>query len=349
MTPTEQARIARQILGEETDFGVALGRIGSEWARPVSRHALKGLFRREGLASPSTFLGEPMYQPARGDDTLVELPAAPAPPRFRDTLPVPEWERPTEVADVERILFVPDVHRPYHDEAAFSLAIRVGEAFLANEPRSRRRVVDLGDFADFYKVSDHMKNPHERLSFPREVEDVNHGLDELETLKAGTLDFVEGNHEWRFARYLMQRAPELIGLPSMSVPELFNFAKRGWSYTPYMDHLSIGKLYVTHEEGNAGPYANIRARASFEHNVLIGHTHRLAESYQGNAVGETHVGVMGGWLGSFEKIDYAHRVKARQWSHGVVLGYHERATGVVHLRLVPFIGGRAMVEGQIVR
>ena len=244
-------------------------------------------------------------------------------------------------AGLERILFIPDVHRPYHDAKAWRLMIKAARSF------GPRRLVVLGDFGDFYATSRHDKDPNRRRNLEFEVASMNRGLDELDALGARFKHFVAGNHEHNLERYLMQRAPELFNV--VRVPELLRLRTRGWTYTPYKQHLRIGKLYVTHEVGRAGADAHRQARATFEGNVVIGHTHRMAMHYAGNAKGKARVGAMFGWLGDASKIDYAHRVQAlRDWQLGFGIGFRDRR-GVVHLQACPIINGEVLINGKIVR
>lgn len=242
---------------------------------------------------------------------------------------------------MKRILFVPDTHRPYHDERAWQLMLKAAREFVPNI------VVVLGDFADCYSISAHDKNPTRAESFEEEINDVNKGLDDLEgSTPVAERYFVAGNHEHRLERFLQTNAPPLYSM--LSIPRLLRLKERGWHYTPYQRSLKLGKLHVTHDEGNAGPQAHERARSSFVGNVVIGHTHRMSVSYRGNAQGKAHVGAMFGWLGSLDKIDYMHRVRAQQWQHGFGLGYM-RTNGIVHLESVPIVEGACVVAGKLIR
>ncbi len=208
-------------------------------------------------------------------------------------------------------------------------------------------VVVLGDFADFWAVSQHDRDPARRETFDDEIADANKGLDELEAATPRAVrHFVAGNHEFRLERLLWKQAPQLNSL--VKLPALLRLKERGWRYTPYRQSLRIGKLFVTHDAGNAGAQAHAKARASYESNAVIGHTHRMSVAYQGNARGASHVGAMFGWLGSLDHIDYMHRVTAQQWQHGFGIGYLLKS-GTVHLQAVPIVKGACIVGGSLVR
>jgi hypothetical protein len=144
----------------------------------------------------------------------------------------------------------------------------------------------------------------------------------------------------------MTNAPAVFSM--LKIEKLLRLKERGWHYTPYQRALKIGKLHVTHDEGNAGAQAHERARATFEGNVVIGHTHRMGYSTRGNAKGTAHVGAMFGWLGDLSQIDYMHRVRAQQWQLGFGVGYLLNS-GAVHLQPVPIIEGACVVGGKLIR
>jgi hypothetical protein len=54
---------------------------------------------------------------------------------------------------IEPVLFVPDTHRPFHDRRAWRLFLTVARDL---KPKT---IVSIGDFADFFGVSSHSKDP----------------------------------------------------------------------------------------------------------------------------------------------------------------------------------------------
>lgn len=244
---------------------------------------------------------------------------------------------------MKRLFLIPDSHHPYVDKAAWQVMLKAARQFKPHV------VVVLGDFADCYSISAHDKNPTRGETFEDEVTAVNKALDEVElSTPIAKRYFVAGNHEHRLERFLQTNAPPLFSM--LTIPKLLKLKDRGWHYTPYQRALKLGKLHITHDEGTAGSTAHERARASFEGNVVIGHTHRMALSYRGNAKGRSHVGAMFGWLGDIDQIDYLHRVRAQQWQLGFGVGYMQ-ANGTVHLQGVPIIDGSCVVPaaGRLIR
>lgn len=242
---------------------------------------------------------------------------------------------------LEKILFIPDTHVPYHDKAAFDLMLKAGKAFKPDH------VIILGDFADFYGVSSHSKDPNRALKLKDEIEATRDALDQVIALRAKNNVFVSGNHEDRLERYLRDKAPELFNF--ITIPQILQLKEKGFKYVPYKQAYKIGKLNVTHDTGVAGKYAHYKALDTFQHNIIIGHTHRMGYAVEGDANGQRHLCAMLGWLGNVEEIDYMHQVKARkEWSLGFGTGHMDAKTGVVYVTPVPIINGTVLIEGKLI-
>lgn len=237
---------------------------------------------------------------------------------------------PTPQPDLKKALIIGDPHRPYHDKRAWDLVLQVGHWFKPYH------LGCIGDFADFYTVSSHSKDPNRALKLDEELKDIKTGLDELDALNAKEKFFIGGNHEDRLQRYLQDKAPELFNL--IDVPKLFKLEERGWTYTPYKQDRKLGKLNLTHDIGSAGRYSTYKALDMYQHSVVTGHTHRLSYIVEGNVVGEHKLSASFGWLGDVEKIDYMHRAKAKKdWALGFGVGYINPATGIAYLTPVPIV------------
>jgi predicted phosphodiesterase len=242
---------------------------------------------------------------------------------------------------LQRILFVPDSHIPYHDKRAWELMLKAAGLFKPDQ------IVLLGDFADCYAVSSHDKSPGRKHRLQWELDEVDAALADLERLEAKKKVYIFGNHEDRLDRYIATRAPELDGL--LSIPAYLELKERGWIQVPYKDSYRIGKLWLTHDTGKAGKNAIAAALDDYQSNIIIGHVHRMGVVYGGDATGKTHVAASFGWLGDARSVDYMHRVKVnRDWQLGFGLGYL-LPNGTVHIVPVPIVNGQCVVEGQLVK
>lgn len=244
---------------------------------------------------------------------------------------------------LERILVIPDCHHCTATEGVDRKAWRT--MLAAAQDFKPHRIIILGDFVDMFSTSQHRKDPNRNALLETEIDTANRALDQLDALGAKHKHYLSGNHEENLERYLMDKAPALFNI--VYIPALLRLKERGWTWTPYRQHLKVGKVFYVHDTGSAGPLAHIRSRDAFASSVVQGHTHHAGVSYAGTAAGKAHVGIASGWLGKFEDADYAHDIqKRRAWVHAFTIGYMERS-GVTHLQLVPIINGKACLNGKL--
>lgn len=252
-----------------------------------------------------------------------------------DTKPVARFEAPLECG-----IIIPDCHIPNHDERAWGLVLRVA---LALKPT---HLVIMGDFADGETLSAHPATKPGEVSFEQEVASVRACLDQLDGLGATSKTYIEGNHEFRLDRYLMERAPQMFY--SIKWPQILGLHERGWQWVPYRKSARIGKLNLTHDTGTAGINAHRTSAQAFGGSAVIGHTHRMAYEVKGRFDGTPYLAAMLGWLGDAEKAaSYMHEAKASDWVHGFGVFYLEPDSGIVHLQPVPIVNGRCVVNGRL--
>lgn len=244
--------------------------------------------------------------------------------------------------NLEKTLYVPDMHRPYHNKRSVGLMMNAAAGWGVD------RIVVIGDLLDFYSVSTHSKNPARSLKLDWEIKDGNKGLDELDALGAKDKRFTLGNHCDRLERYLRDRAPELFDF--LDVPSLLRLGERGWKVTGYKDHDTLGKLYLTHDVGFSGRYAVYQTADAFNHSVVTGHSHRMGYMVENDATGKTpRVSAQFGWLGDTEQVEYMHRAKARKyWPQGFGYGYSD-SDGIQYLVPAPIVNNKVVIEGKLYR
>lgn len=255
------------------------------------------------------------------------------------------------VDKLNKWLILPDSHYPYQDKKAHRL---IDKIIAANDFYG---IAIMGDWWDFYAISSHSKDPLRKMDLADEIEQGNNRLKEFDKMGFKRKLFISGNHEYRLDRYIADKAQEVYralapsGLLTVkTIPQVLEFRERGWEWTPYKEYAKIGKLYLTHDAGKAGQSAHIDAQAAFEANVVIGHTHRAATIIKGSARGDIHMGVMLGWLGDVNQVDYMHKIRAqRDWSLGFGIAYHNVSNDFVYLNSVPIIKYTALVEGKLIK
>lgn len=369
-----------EVLATHTSFNDALTELSAEFGFEVTKPAIYNAFVRAGYHSAMTYLKPAPVRPVyRVHDTVRDMPAVrtetttprprpelhlvpppppadPAPPSapvadrtYIDRGPEAgkyEGQEHAVSGETEAILAIPDCHHPYADAKSWALAVKVAHTLRARY--TKLRIIVMGDFADFYSVSAHDKDPRRVSQLSEEIDLTLAALDELDAVGADVKHYIEGNHETRLARHLATQSPALAGLDALSVPALLQLEARGWIWCPYRSYVKVGSLIATHDVEHAGAYALHRTLAACGHTVIIGHTHRLGLHSDRSLYGEPRFAASFGWLGDVERVDYKHRVKAvREWQHGLGLGLME-PDGTVHLHPSPIVNGRIAVMGQIV-
>jgi len=240
------------------------------------------------------------------------------------------------------VFVIPDTHVPYHNKRAFELALRAYKSI-----RGKKQVVIIGDFADFYSVSSHSKDPERRHRLLDEIHEINKALDQLEAVAGKDVTFIEGNHEDRLRRYIWDKAPELSQISNL--PGLLHIPRRKWGYIRYRDYYKIGVVTYTHDLGRSGKHSASQSLTDFGGNLVFGHSHRGAVVYQGEAKGASHFCMNVGWLGDVKQVDYMHRARAeRDWQTGFgVVDYG--SDGMATASFVPIVGGKCTVHGREIK
>ena len=134
-----------------------------------------------------------------------------------------------------------DLHIPYQNNKATLAAL---EKFEDSEVDT---VLLNGDICDFYTTSFHEKIKERRPSTAEERDEV---IEFLMLVKDRFPDaqviYKEGNHEQRLARYVMQKAPELAGLPELELPKFFALDELGIKYIGNGRRMYAGRLNILH-------------------------------------------------------------------------------------------------------
>lgn len=296
---------------------------------------------RTQIESRRAKLKQPVPVPNPGTAVPTSTPARDAAQRIAARIYGEAKATATPAGALEPVVIVPDLHAPYHSKPGWNLLLQVARALRP------KHLVVIGDFADFYGVSAHDKDPTRANRMDEELDAANAMLDELDALGATDKLYIEGNHEDRLRRYLM-KSPALHNV--VSTERLLNLTARGWEFVPYKRHTARGAVHFTHDVGACGRNAVFRALDTYQHSVVTGHTHRMQYVVEGTAVGECKVSAMFGWLGDVEQVDYMNLASARKnWATGFGVGYLDPSSGFVYLVPVPIVAETCMVNGTLYR
>lgn len=212
----------------------------------------------------------------------------------------------------DKILLLKDIHFPYHDEEALSLALSYGiekgcDTLYLN-----------GDILDCHTLSRWEKDPESR-SFSQELETVRSFLQMVSPLFKKVY-YKEGNHEERYWRYLSSHAPELVEIDAFNLQSLMWLEQFGVEWIDGRTFAKFNSLNVVHghEFGqNVFSPVNI-ARGLYlraKSHAICGHWHQTSEHNEKDINGK----IITTWsVGCLCDLSPRYR-PANQWNHGFAI------------------------------
>jgi len=217
--------------------------------------------------------------------------------------------------DLIPVLLIPDVHRPFHSQRAYNIMLEVASYVGV------KRIYIKGDFADFYNLHQHgAKDPRIFKSLEDEVADTRFALNELDHLFPDARKYyVEGNHEYRLARYIQNKAADLFGF--ITAQQLLEIEGRpNWSWHRYWPDQKLQvmdtDLYLRHEPLASTALATLKKGMC---SLSWGHTHRIEEARVKGLINELRCW-SDGWLGDKRKDEVFGYVKGHfSWQMGFTI------------------------------
>lgn len=212
---------------------------------------------------------------------------------------------------IKEILFLTDIHLPYHDEQSLITALRYG----------KEKNVDCiwlnGDIMDMFQASDHEKLPG-KADLQYELDFTRDFFARLRSIfPKAVIYYLEGNHEVRWRRYLMRRAPEVIGVSEFRLEVILKLKEFGVHWIPNGTQCKFGHLNVIHGNefkggGGVNPARTLFLRA--KDNLIAGDKHKSGENNEGTMNGKLITTWSVGALCDLnpEYLPMAHTI----WNHG---------------------------------
>lgn len=183
------------------------------------------------------------------------------------------------------ILFISDLHIPYHDIQAIEAALDYGVKNKINT------VFINGDLIDFHKQSKFVHDPRKRST----LQEFDAAKEFLRVLRAtfpnAAIYWLKGNHDTRYEHWLMQKAPELFGDPYYQLENRLNLNEENVHLIDDLRLVKIGKLSVTHgHHVMRGFFAPVNsARGVYmkaKQSTIISHVHKVSSHSETNMDGE---------------------------------------------------------------
>ena len=224
-----------------------------------------------------------------------------------------------------------DFHIPFHDEEALALFKR----FLRAE--KPEWLILNGDAQDFWEVSRFDLTPRGGKEFREEIVIGRRILRSLRHILPKTrITWIEGNHEFRLRRYLIQNARVLYGVSGLTVPELFGLRDLAIDYvachplaSKFTDNfVRVGNLFVGHWDKVSmhGGYAAKGLVEAKGVSLLQGHTHRFGAHARTTVDGRVLLGIENFSMCRRE----ASYVANPNWQLGFSVVYLEPLSGRFH-------------------
>jgi len=225
-----------------------------------------------------------------------------------------EWEPYFIPKSIKKLLVLSDIHIPYHDIQAITVAIKKGQSEGVDG------ILINGDLIDFHTLSRYEKDPSAR-SMWEEIEMTREFLDVLKEQFPHTIIYYKtGNHCERIEKYLRVKAPELLDCPDFKLDILLRLGEKKINYIDdkrIIDFCGISILHG-HEFFGAPSQSVNPARGLWNKTYsssMIGHLHKTSSNTEIPLRGSIHatwsLGCLCGLTPEYARIN--------RWNHGFAI------------------------------
>jgi len=177
------------------------------------------------------------------------------------------------ILKAKKLAVLSDIHVPYHSITGLTAAF---DKISEEKPDA---ILLNGDTVDFYGLSRFMKDPRKR-SLAHELKALNELLDVLGQFGAKII-YKLGNHDERYEHYLMQKAPELLGIPEFELQHLLKAKERGMDVVGEKRIIKANKLNIIHGHEYPSVFSPVNiARGLYmkgKVSAMQGHNHQVSE------------------------------------------------------------------------
>lgn len=185
------------------------------------------------------------------------------------------------------LLFLTDVHVPYHDLDSLKTVFKYAEK------KGFNTIYLNGDFMDCYGISRFVKDPRAR-DIVGEIEQVKEFLHELKERYDVPIYYKMGNHEDRWDIFLRQKAAELIGLEEIELRNVLHFNEFNVTEVKSKQVAKAGNLNMMHgHEFGQSVFSPVSvARGLYtrtKEDTVIGHHHQTSEFTEKSPISGTFV------------------------------------------------------------
>ena len=179
---------------------------------------------------------------------------------------------------MKTIVLISDLQVPYHDKRAVANVSKFIKAFKPDE------VASVGDEMDFQTISRWAQGTP--LEYERTIaRDRDATATVLEDLRVNHV--IRSNHTDRLFNTVMMRAPGLLSLPELELPNFLRMDILGIEYHKKPYELAPGWLLMHGDEGNIsqnGGQTALNLAKKTGYSVVCGHTHRMGLMHHSESV-----------------------------------------------------------------
>lgn len=246
--------------------------------------------------------------------------------------------KPSTSKSSESVVFLSDLHIPYHDQEAVASALRFVKKVKPD------RVVVNGDVADFFQLS-RFNTKNERLdSLQEELDEANaFRIDLRKAAPNAVIDEVEGNHDSRIRTYVQTNSRSLASLRVLEPEHLFKSKVLGIQYHGG-EGFRLRKAFLVKHGTLIRQDAGASAKAEFHAagiSGISGHTHRLAKYIRAGYVHRE-------WSeqGCLCQLNPDYVVGAPNWVQGIAVGEFSTKSESFTVELLQITDGKVRYGGQ---
>ncbi len=250
------------------------------------------------------------------------------------------------MADVKRIVILPDMHFDSHDRSLVAAITRFLGEYKPDE------LVCVGDFIDCRAPARWSRATADEFSgtLQRELDVAIAWMDKLRQVYDGPFAIRQGNHDSRIETYLATRGPALASLRALRIEELLELDRLQVTWHRKFIKVAPGWVVTHGHEGALARYAGgtaMNIARKIGKNVVCGHTHRTGIITESVGYGGSVRHLTGMEVGNTIDMRKAHYLPtgSANWQSGLGLLYV--TDRYVTPSLVPILPDRSfIVEGQ---
>lgn len=192
-----------------------------------------------------------------------------------------------EIRGPARVAILPDVHIPHHSEHALDLALEHCQSWRPTH------ILFNGDLLDAAQCSQYDRDPARINKLADDCDKVSTLLKTIrKEFATARVIYKCGNHDDRVRRYVWQHAPELAGLPQVTLQQFLGLDEIGVQWVASSTRIKLGALVVIHGHeyrtrysgGLTSPATTLFRKAKSL--ILASHHHQRTEHSERTADGK---------------------------------------------------------------